>query len=166
MKEIYLAGGCFWGVEEYFKQIKGVLNTKVGYANGTTNNPVYKTIKETNHAEVVYVEYDELICSLEFLLEMYYKVIDPLSVNKQGEDVGTQYRTGIYYTQNEDLELINKSVNSLEEKLNAKVAIEVELLNGFYDAEEYHQDYLEKNPSGYCHISKKSFEDAKNTKPF
>ncbi len=165
MKEIYLAGGCFWGVEEYFKQIKGVVETKVGYANGNTTNPNYKTIKETNHAEVVYVKYDSDICGLEFLLEMYYKVIDPISINKQGEDEGTQYRTGIYYTNINDLNIINNSIFKLEQSLNCKVAIEVEELKNFSDAEEYHQDYLEKNPNGYCHIGKDKFNDAKNTKP-
>ncbi len=165
MKEIYLAGGCFWGVEQYFKQIKGVVKTKVGYANGNTKNAKYKTIKETNHAEVVYINYNEAIVGLEFLLEMYYKVIDPISVNKQGEDVGTQYRTGIYYTNVLDLEKINKSIKELEKKLGEKTAIEVEELTYFCDAEEYHQDYLEKNPTGYCHISNDKFEDAKNAKP-
>ncbi|MFI3261188.1 MAG: peptide-methionine (S)-S-oxide reductase MsrA [bacterium] len=165
MKNIYLAGGCFWGVEEYFKQIKGVTLTSVGYANGNSLDASYKTIKETNHAEAVYIEYNEEIVGLEFLLEMYYKVIDPTSVNKQGEDVGTQYRTGIYYTSTSDLEIINKSISNLENTLNIKVAIEIEELKGYVDAEEYHQDYLEKNPTGYCHISKSSFEDAKNTTP-
>ncbi len=165
MKEIYLAGGCFWGVEEYFKQIQGVVNTKVGYANGNTNDPTYKTIKETNHAEAVYIKYDDTIVGLNFLLEMYYKVIDPTSLNKQGEDEGAQYRTGIYYVDNNDLDIINNSINLLQTKYNEKVCIEVDILKGFYDAEEYHQDYLEKNPNGYCHISKLSFNEAKNTKP-
>ncbi len=165
MKEIYLAGGCFWGLEKYFKQIKGVIKTSVGYANGTTDNPDYKTIKETNHAETVFIKYDASIVGLEFLLDMYYKVIDPLSINKQGEDVGTQYRTGIYYNNQEDLIIINNSINNLEKKLNNKVAIEIEELNNFNNAEEYHQNYLEKNPNGYCHISKSSFLDAKNSKP-
>ncbi len=165
MKKIYLAGGCFWGVEEYFKQIKGVLKTRVGYANGTTSNPEYKTIKDTNHAETVYIEYNEKIVGLSFLLDMYYKVIDPTSVNKQGEDEGVQYRTGIYYTDTSDLTIINSSINKLEEIINQKVAIEIEELNGFYDAEDYHQNYLENNPTGYCHISKSSFKDAKETTP-
>ncbi|MFI3329387.1 MAG: peptide-methionine (S)-S-oxide reductase MsrA [bacterium] len=165
MKKIYLAGGCFWGLEEYFKQIKGVTRTIVGYANGSTNNPEYKTIKETNHVETVYIEYDTNIVGLEFLLEMFYKVIDPVSVNKQGEDEGTQYRSGIYYTEKLDLEIINNSILNLENKLNVKTVIEIEELKGFYNAEEYHQDYLEKNPNGYCHIGKSSFEDAKNAIP-
>ncbi|MFI3329276.1 MAG: peptide-methionine (S)-S-oxide reductase MsrA [bacterium] len=164
MKKIYLAGGCFWGVEQYFKQIQGVINTKVGYANGKTNNPTYKTIKESNHVETVYIEYDEEIVGLGFILEMFYKVIDPTSINKQGEDEGTQYRSGIYYVDNNDLSIINNSINNLEKEINAKTAIEIESLDGFYDAEEYHQDYLEKNPTGYCHISKESFDKAKNTK--
>lgn len=165
MKEIYFAGGCFWGVEEYFKQIKGVVKTTVGYANGNTNNPTYKTLKETMHVETVYIKYDDSIVGLEFLLSMFYKVIDPTSINKQGEDEGTQYRSGIYYTNNLDLDVINKSINNLEKEINTKTAIEIEQLNGFFDAEEYHQNYLENNPTGYCHISKSSFEDAKNATP-
>lgn len=165
MKKIYLAGGCFWGLEEYFKQIKGVTKTKVGYANGNTNNPEYKTIKETNHAETVYIEYDSKIVGLDFLLSMFYNVIDPTSVNKQGEDEGTQYRTGIYYVDKNDLDVIKNSISILENKINNKTAIEINVLNGFYEAEEYHQDYLEKNPMGYCHIGKSSFEDAKNAIP-
>lgn len=165
MKEIYLAGGCFWGTEEYFKQIKGVVETSVGYANGNSTDPTYENLKLTNHAEVVYVKYDDSIVGLEFLLEMYYEVIDPLSVNKQGPDVGTQYRTGIYYTNSNDLDIINNSTNKLSEKLGQKIAVEVSELKNYKDAEEYHQDYLEKNKGGYCHIGQHKFEEARNKEP-
>lgn len=165
MKEIYLAGGCFWGTEEYFKQITGVTNTSVGYANGNTLTPIYQTLKETQHAETVYIQYNPEIVSLEFLLEMYYEIIDPVSVNKQGHDVGVQYRTGIYYKNDEDLPIIEKSIQKLEEKIGQKTAVEVKILEHYFDAEDYHQDYLEKNPAGYCHIGKDSFEKAKNAKP-
>lgn len=165
MKEIYLGGGCFWGTEAYFKAIKGVISTSVGYANGTTADTDYGQVKKTGHAEVVYMSYDPTIVGLEFLLDMYYKVIDPLSVNKQGEDVGTQYRTGIYYVESSDLPTIHTSIAKLEDSLGAKVAIEIEAVNNYVDAEEYHQDYLDKNPTGYCHIGAKHFDDAKDASP-
>lgn len=165
MKKIYLAGGCFWGVEHYFSKIEGVLSTKVGYTNGSTENPNYQDIKNTGHAEAIEVLYDENLVNLEFLLEMYYKVIDPTSINRQGGDIGTQYRTGIYYENDEDLEVINKSVAKLENKTNIKTAIEVEPVDGFYEAEEYHQKYLVKNPTGYCHIGNDLFKLAEETKP-
>lgn len=165
MKEIYLAGGCFWGVEQYFRNIKGVLSTSVGYANGDTEETSYEKLKLTNHAEVVYVQYDPCVVGLEFLLEMYYRVIDPLSVNKQGEDEGTQYRTGIYYVDDRSVDVINQSILKLEENLGCKVAIEVELLKNYILAEDYHQNYLINNPNGYCHIQKIDFEYASNVNP-
>ncbi|MFI3115943.1 MAG: peptide-methionine (R)-S-oxide reductase MsrB [Clostridia bacterium] len=165
MREIYLAGGCFWGTEEYFRNIRGVLSTKVGYANGNSTDPTYENLKLTNHTEAVKIEYNPAIIGLSFLLEMFYKVIDPLSVNKQGNDVGTQYRTGIYYTDILDLEIIEKSIAKLEEKLSKKVAIEVLKLENYADAEDYHQNYLLNTPNGYCHISKIDFDYAKNAKP-
>lgn len=165
MKEIYLAGGCFWGVQEYFRQITGVTQTRVGYANGETDTPEYKKIAQTNHAETVKVEYDPNVVGLEFLLDMYYKVINPTSVNKQGGDIGTQYRTGIYYNDSTDLAIIEKSIADLQTTLSEKVAVEVEELCGFFDAEDYHQDYLQSNPDGYCHIGKDKFAEAKNVEP-
>lgn len=164
MKKIYLAGGCFWGVEHYFKKIDGVLNTKVGYTNGNTKNPSYQDIKNTGHAEAIEVIYDENLVDLGFLLDMYYKVIDPTSVNRQGGDIGIQYRTGIYYDSSEDLQIIEKSISNLENLLNQKTVIEVMPVDGFYDAEEYHQDYLSKNPTGYCHIGEGLFKLAEETK--
>lgn len=165
MREIYLAGGCFWGVEHYFKQIMGVISTKVGYANGNSTDPTYENLKFTNHTEAVLVKYDPTIVGLEFLLEMFYKIIDPTSVNKQGNDVGTQYRSGIYYENSLDLEIIEKSIAKLEEKLSKKVAIEVLKIENYTDAENYHQNYLELNQNGYCHIQKSDFDYAKNAKP-
>lgn len=165
MKVIYLAGGCFWGTEAYFKRINGVTYTSVGYANGDTAETNYQSIKQTGHAEVVYIKYDPQIVGLSFLLEMYYKVIDPLSVNKQGEDVGTQYRTGIYYVDANDLPVIKDSIMKLEKTLGEKVAIEIAEAHNYIDAEDYHQNYLEKNPNGYCHIGAHHFEYAENASP-
>jgi methionine-S-sulfoxide reductase len=155
MKKIYLAGGCFWGVEKYFAMQKGVTSTETGYANGTSANPTYEEVCDgrAGFAEAVLIHYDETITNLSKLLEAFYVVVDPTSINKQGNDVGVQYRSGIYYTDISDVEVIEKSLASLEEKIGAKVAIEVLPLANYYTAEAYHQKYLVKNPSGYCHIN-------------
>ncbi|MGJ0847959.1 peptide-methionine (S)-S-oxide reductase [Tissierella praeacuta DSM 18095] len=154
MKEIYLAGGCFWGVQEYMSRINGVVETKVGYANGVTSNPSYKEVcmGTTGHAETTYVKYDESIISLEELLNKFWKIIDPTMLNRQGPDIGNQYRTGIYYIDDKDLEFINKTLEEQKTKHTKPIATEIKKLKSFYDAEEYHQDYLKKNPGGYCHI--------------
>lgn len=162
-KEIYLAGGCFWGTDKYLSQLKGVLETEVGYANGNTENPTYEEVchNHTGHAETVKVIYDDQQISLSFILSMYYETINPTSINRQGGDVGSQYRTGIYYTDQEDLETVNYSINDLQKKYEKKIAIEVLPLSNYYTAESYHQKYLDKNPNGYCHIGIAKFEEAK-----
>ena len=154
MKEIVLAGGCFWGVEEYMSRISGVVETKVGYANGTKENPTYEQVcsNTTGHAEAVYIKFDEKIISLEDLLNRFWRIIDPTLKNRQGPDIGSQYRTGIYYIDEKDLPIIEKTYNEQKEKYQVEIATEVEPLKVFYDAEEYHQNYLKKNPGGYCHI--------------
>ncbi|MCR4852885.1 MAG: peptide-methionine (S)-S-oxide reductase MsrA [Prevotella sp.] len=166
MKEIYLAGGCFWGTEHYFKQIEGVVETEVGFANGHTKNPTYKEVytDETGHAETVRIVYDEEIADLEFLLNMFFKAIDPTSLNKQGHDEGTRYRTGVYYTSEEQLEVIRKVFAEQQAQLAERIAVEVEPLRCFYSAEEYHQDYLDKNPDGYCHLPLELFAFARQAK--
>lgn len=162
MSEIYLAGGCFWGSEKYLSSIRGVLSTQVGYANGKTKAPTYEDVchHDTGHAETVRVVYDSAVLPLEFLLELFYESIDPVSVNRQGGDVGTQYRTGIYYINDEDRQIIERSLAQLQKRYNKPIAIEGEPLHNFSPAEEYHQKYLDKNPGGYCHISKAKFEKA------
>ena len=147
MKSIYLAGGCFWGVEKYFDQFDGVVFTEVGYANGPEGEPTYKEVcNSSGHAETVHVGYDESRISLSKLLEYYFMIIDPLSVNKQGNDTGIQYRTGIYYTDENQLNKIMEVYNREEKSVGMQLAVEVEPLNNFYKAEEYHQKYLVKNP--------------------
>ena len=158
MAEIYLAGGCFWGLEEYFSRISGVLQTSVGYANGQVETTNYQLIKETDHAETVQVIYDEKAVSLREILLYYFRVIDPLSVNQQGNDRGRQYRTGIYYKYEEDLPTINTVVREQELLIGRKIAVEVEKLRNYILAEDYHQDYLKKNPGGYCHIDVRDAE--------
>ena len=153
-KEIYLAGGCFWGTEHYFKQIRGVISTEVGYANGATSNPSYEEVytDTTGHAETVHIVYDEEVVSLELLIKMFFSSIDPTSLNQQGGDCGTRYRTGIYYTDKEYLPTIERIYNAVAEELDEPIAVELCPLESFYPAEEYHQGYLDKNPTGYCHI--------------
>jgi peptide-methionine (S)-S-oxide reductase/peptide methionine sulfoxide reductase msrA/msrB len=166
LKEIYLAGGCFWGTEKYLSNIAGIVQTDVGFANGNTENPSYQEVchNNTGHAETVRVFYDPKQIRLEFILSLYYDVIDPTSVNRQGEDCGSQYRTGIYYIDETDVEIIKKSIAELQKKYEKPIAIEVLPLRNYYLAEEYHQKYLDKNPTGYCHIHKEKFDKAKQAK--
>ena len=165
-KDIYFAGGCFWGTEHFFKQIEGVVETQVGFANGYTENPTYKEVytDETGYAETVYVRYNPDVVSLEFLLHMFFKAIDPVSLNKQGHDEGTRYRTGIYYIDAEDLPVIDKGYAEEQRLFDQPLAVEKRPLEKFYTAEEYHQDYLDKNPDGYCHLPQSLFEFARNAK--
>jgi peptide-methionine (S)-S-oxide reductase len=154
MREIVLAGGCFWGVEEFLSRIEGVIETEVGYANGRTQNPTYEEVcyKNTYYAEVCRVKYDEKKLSLERLLDKFWSIIDPTALNRQGPDVGSQYRTGVYYTDEADLEIILHSKENEQFKYDKKIVTEVKPLENYYKAEEYHQRYLKKNPGGYCHI--------------
>ena len=163
MKEIYFAGGCFWGTEHYFKQIKGVVETAVGYANGHTPDPTYQEVytDATGYAETVKVVYDPQLISLELLADLYFHSRDPLSLNKQGEDVGTRYRTGIYYTDKEDLPVLKKVYDQVASQYDTPLAVELEPLRNFYTGEEYHQDYLDKNPTGYCHLPQALFDFAR-----
>lgn len=163
MKEIYFAGGCFWGTEHYFKQLRGVVDTQVGYANGNTDNPTYREVctDKTGFAETVRVVYDPDVITLEFLTEMYFRAIDPTSVDQQGPDIGSQYRTGIYYKDDADKAEIRKVYDSMRQKLGSRMAVEFLPLKNFYYAEEYHQDYLDKNPAGYCHLPSSLFRMAK-----
>ncbi len=154
MNEIYFAGGCFWGVEEYFSRINGVVETKVGYANGTKENPTYEEVctGTTRHAETVYIRYDESVITLEELLQKFFNIIDPTSLNRQGGDIGNQYRTGVYYVNEKDKNIIAKYMDEVQKNYKEKIVTELLPLSSFYLAEEYHQKYLKKNPNGYCHI--------------
>ena len=153
METIYLAGGCFWGVQKFLDQFDGVIETEAGYANGPDEAPDYRAVcNGSGHAETVRVLYDPERISLTELLEYYFMVIDPLSVNRQGNDTGIQYRTGVYYTEEAQLPGIKTVFEKEERKAGAKLAVELEPLKNFFSAEEYHQKYLDKNPGGYCHI--------------
>ncbi|MGN6875726.1 peptide-methionine (S)-S-oxide reductase MsrA, partial [Neisseria sp. P0021.S007] len=153
-RTIYLAGGCFWGLEAYFQRIDGVVDAVSGYANGKTQNPSYEDVsyRDTGHAETVKVTYDADKLSLDDILQYYFRVVDPTSLNKQGNDTGTQYRSGVYYTDPAEKAVIAAALKREQQKYKQPLVVENEPLKNFYDAEEYHQDYLIKNPNGYCHI--------------
>ena len=154
MKTIYLAGGCFWGAQRFFDQFKGVLETETGYANGPTDETTYKEVcADSGHAETVRIRFDESVIPVEKLLKYYFMMIDPMSVNRQGEDEGIQYRTGIYYEDESLLPAIDAAYKVEQAKYDEKMAVEVMKLKNFCPAEEYHQKYLVKNPTGYCHIA-------------
>ena len=164
MKTIYLAGGCFWGTEHYIKQFDGIIETVTGYAGGNIPNPSYEQVytDQTGHVECVKVTFDEKVLPLKTLLKLFFISIDPLQKDGQANDIGTRYRTGIYWIDEQDrltVEDVYAEIEScyeaaLSEKIEPKtLAVETGPLQCFYPAEEYHQDYLTKNPDGYCHIS-------------
>ena len=150
---IYLAGGCYWGVEKYLSRIAGVLETEVGFANGHVEAPAYVQVKkgDTGHAETVRVVYDDAIIPLDKLLRLFLRIIDPTRFEKQGEDVGNQYRTGIYWTE-ADAAVVRGELARLQAQYAAPIVVEACPLQRFYPAEEYHQKYLDKTPGGYCHV--------------
>lgn len=154
MKTIYFAGGCFWGTQRFFDQFDGVLSTETGYANGPDGGATYEQVcNDSGHAETVKVTFDESVVSAAKLLEYYFMIIDPLSVNKQGEDEGVQYRTGVYYEDGSLLPEIRSAFDKEQAKYSSPMAVELLPLKNFFTAEEYHQKYLVKNPTGYCHIA-------------
>ncbi len=161
LQDIYFAGGCFWGTEAYLARIPGVYDATVGYANGNTENPTYKEVcnGNTGHAETVHVQYDPETISLEALTTQFFKIINPTSLNRQGNDIGGQYRSGIYYVNVADKDIITKVVSEEQQKYDKPIVTEVLPLANYYLAEDYHQDYLEKNPNGYCHVSFDSLKD-------
>ena len=165
IKDIYFAGGCFWGVEHYFKQVKGVISTETGFANGNSNLPApsYEQVytDTTGYAETVHIVYDETQVAFDVLLDLFFDAIDPTSLNKQGHDEGTRYRTGIYFTDDEQREKAQARLEAERKKYDKPVVVQLEPLRAFYPAEEFHQDYLEKHPDGYCHLSPALFERAR-----
>ncbi len=166
LQEIYFAGGCFWGLEEYFSRIPGVHEVTAGYANGTRAHPSYEEVcsGKTGHAESVHIRYDPERVSLKTLAEQFFKIIDPVSVNRQGNDTGSQYRSGMYYVSEEDRATLASVMARVQKTYNRPLAVELLPLQQYYLAEEYHQDYLKKNPEGYCHISFDSLEDIRPEK--
>lgn len=150
-----IAGGCFWGVQAYFRDVKGVLYTEVGYANGNKENPTYQEVCNgvATHAEATLIEYDEAIIGLETIFDHMFRVINPHSLNRQGNDIGVQYRTGIYYESESDYLIAKSFLETRQKQLEKRITVELKPLSNYYKAEAYHQDYLVKNPNGYCHIN-------------
>ena len=157
---LYLAGGCFWGLQAYLKRLPGVVSTVVGYANGSTENPTYRDVCNwnTGHAEAVSVTYDRDVLPTSVLLDAFFAAIDSTARNRQGNDVGTQYRTGVYYADERDKPCVEAAMAREQARQDRPVATEAEPLDGFYPAEDYHQDYLDKHPNGYCHIDPSAAE--------
>lgn len=164
MKRIYLAGGCFWGTEHLFSLVEGVVKTVAGYANSAVSHPTYEMVctGRTGAAETVEVEYDDMKVGLTDILSIYFKSIDPTALNRQGNDIGTQYRTGIYYTDSADIEVIEAFVAMVQRRFSQPLAVEVKPLENFFPAELYHQQYLYKNPGGYCHVDPALFEEVRS----
>lgn len=167
IKKIYLAGGCFWGTDHLFSLVEGVVKTLAGYANSIVPNPTYEQVctGRTGAAETVEVEYDDMEVGLTELLSIYFRSIDPTTVDRQGNDTGTQYRTGIYYVDDADLPVIEAYVATVQRRYLKPLAVEVGPLENFYPAELYHQEYLYKNPRGYCHVDPELFREVRARKP-
>ena len=147
-KVIHVAGGCFWGIEKYYQMVEGIIDTDCGYANGNIENPKYEQLKQgvATHAETVKITYDSGKISLREILEHFFELVNPFSLNHQGVDYGLQYRTGIYYENEEDKEVTLDFLNDMQKNFDDKIVIAVEPLENYYSAEEYHQDYYTKNP--------------------
>lgn len=162
-KTIFLAAGCFWGAQHYLKQIAGVIETETGFANGHTDNPTYEEVytDRTGYAEAVRVVFDDERLPLAKLLHLYFDCIEPTSLNRQGEDCGTRYRTGIYYIDPTDYGTIHEVFDEVQRGYSAPLAVEVEPIDRFVAADERHQDYLDKHPDGYCHLPQALFEYAR-----
>lgn len=160
-REIVLAGGCFWGVQEYFSRLSGVSATEAGYAQSRVESPTYRDVCSGNSGatEAVKITYDPARISLATILAHFFRIIDPVAVNRQGNDIGTQYRTGIYYQKPAEKAVAAAIMISEASRHSAPLAVELEPLENFYSAEDYHQDYLKKNPGGYCHINFDSLND-------
>ena len=161
LQVIYLAGGCFWGVEAYISRLKGVNQTEVGYANGRDLAPSYEKVctGKTGHTETVKATYNPKIITLEDILENFFMIINPFSLNRQGSDVGTQYRTGIYWQEESQKSIVLKFLENKQKEADKKIVVESRAIGNFYPAEETHQKYLEKNPQGYCHVDLNLIED-------
>ena len=154
---VIVAGGCFWGLEDLLKNLDGVTSTKVGYSGGDFDDPTYADIRtgKTGHAEAVRVEFDEDEISLEEILHYFFKIHDPTTMNRQGNDVGTSYRSAVFYRDDAQKAIIETVIDEVNEigRFENPVVTTVALEKEFYDAEEYHQNYLKKNPHGYtCHF--------------
>lgn len=155
LKEIYLAGGCYWGTQAYMDRIKGVYESSVGFANGIIENPTYEDVctGDTGFAETTKIVYDTTLTTLSTIIQEYFSTINPTTINRQGGDVGHQYRTGIYYVNDEDIDAIKEIILEKSKMYDKPIVVEVLPLENYYEAHIEHQKYLEKNPKGYCHVN-------------
>jgi len=155
-QKVTFAAGCFWGVEEYFSRIKGVIATQVGYTGGKSKNPDYQAVcsGETGHAEAVEITFNPNEISFDALLEHFFKIHDPTSINKQANDIGSQYRSAIFCYTPEQLEIatLEKEKCNRSGLFSRPLVTEIKMISEFFPAEDHHQKYLKKNPGGYCHI--------------
>jgi len=153
MEQIILAGGCFWGVQYYFDHVPGVVSTTAGYTGGTTENPTYEDVcsHTTGHAEAVLIEYDTAKVSTETIIKQFFRMHDPTQLNRQGPDVGDNYRSAIYYVTDEQKEIAEKVIGATQEHLKEPIVTQLEPAGPFYRAEDYHQKYTEKTGRGACH---------------
>lgn len=158
---VIFAGGCFWGLEEYFRQIPGVIKTRVGYTGGTTPSPSYAEVcsQRTGHAEALEIVFDPTQVTDTILLKHFFRIHDPTTVNKQGNDIGDQYRSAVFYTTLQQKKNTEKMIAALNKKFKKKIVTQVQTAKTFYSAEDYHQQYLQKNPNGYCHINMKLLKE-------
>lgn len=163
LKYAYLAGGCFWGMEKYLQQIPGVIDTEVGYVGGSTEDATYSKVSmgNTGHAETVKVSYDSNLVSYETIIRYFFRIHDPTTKNRQHNDIGTQYRSAIFTNNEDEINIIKKMIQKIDQEkvFSSPIVTIIEKFHGFYIAEDYHQDYLEKNPGGYnCHLLRADFK--------
>ncbi|MGI6152903.1 MAG: peptide-methionine (S)-S-oxide reductase MsrA [Christensenellaceae bacterium] len=163
-KAIYLASGSFWGMQKYFDSVQGILSTQVGYANGEGQAPTYVDVirGDTGYAQVVCVRFDTDAIALEDILHLYFRVVDPTVESEQPGDSGAQYRSGIFYAEDEDKPVIDRFISDNQARYDRQIVTEIAPLRCYYPAEEYHQKYLVKHPGGYCSIGKIDLGYARN----
>jgi len=160
IKTLIVAGGCFWGIQTYYSRVKGVLRTETGYTGGVQDFPKYEEVctQSTGHCESVKIDYDSQQTNIIKILDHYFHIVDPTSLNYQRGDIGTHYRSAIFYFTLEDKEIIEQYIECIKEFYLEKIVVQVLPASDFWPAEDYHQNYLDKNPSGYCHIGPKHFK--------
>jgi peptide methionine sulfoxide reductase msrA/msrB len=162
MKTLLLAGGCFWGVEAYYQQIPGVIDTSVGYADGPFPQPSYEQVcAASGHVEAVAITYDSSVVSLATLVEHFFNIVDPTALHRQGPDVGQQYRSGFYNLTAEEEGYIRSVFAKKQAQYTKPIVVEIKHNVRYDEAEGYHQDYLKKNPNGYCHVNLNSVKNVK-----
>lgn len=162
-KTLIVAGGCFWGLQKYYSMVKGVIETTVGYSGGDKKFPKYEEVcaEVTGHTEAVIIKYDPEKTNIPKLLDHFFFIVDPTTLNYQKNDYGTHYRSALFYNDNNEKKLIEDYIQNIQKNYKNKIVVELIPAKEFWAAENYHQDYLNKNPYGYCHITYKHFNRIK-----